>query len=87
MTKGEQAVRALSNEDASKLPDSALIKPEVYVNLSTRQLEAIRNRGAMDEANAETIGRYLNTDPSFRAWLGSRNPQQLHDIKAFWRIP
>lgn len=87
MTQGEQAVRALSNEDASKLPDSALIRPEVYGNLTTRQLEAIRNRGAMDDSNAATIGAHLATDPTFVAFLGTRNPQQTHDIKTFWHIP
>jgi hypothetical protein len=86
MSRGEQAVRALTNEAASQLPDTTLLNPDVHENLSVRQLNAIFNAGKIQDTTATTVGTFLRGDPTFTAYFAGRNPQQQADLRAFWHI-
>jgi|CXWL01.1.fsa_nt_gi hypothetical protein len=86
MSRGEQAVRGLTNEATSQLPDAVLAQPEVYENLSIRQLNSIYNAGRIQDSTATTVGTFLRADPTFMAYFAGRNPQQQADIRAFWHI-
>lgn len=66
------AVEALTDHQATILPDNVLIDPGVYLNLSTAKLEAIRRAGNMARANAQTIGRAsLSVTGSVAGGLGA----------------
>lgn len=87
MTRGEQAVRALSNEQATQLSDKTLLEPNVYENLSIPQLNAIMRTGKVDDATTRTtIGAYLRGDPDFTHYFRSRTPSQQADLIAFWHL-
>jgi hypothetical protein len=84
MTNAEFAVRNLTNEAASQLPDAVLSEPDVYENLSLRQLNAISTAGRIQDSTATTIGAFLRNDMTFTNYFYGRNVQQQQDLNAFW---
>lgn len=86
MTRAEQAVRSLSNEAVSQLPDAILAEPEVYENLSIRQLNAIQNAGRIQDATAYTIRGFLERDGRFQAYFAACNSKQQRDLIEFWHL-
>ena len=86
MSRGEQAVRSLTNEAASQLPDFVLSQPDVYENLSLKQLNAIFKVDKIKDETAVIIGTFLSTDNLFRAYFNVRNRQQQQDLNTFWHM-
>ena len=88
MSRGEQAVRALRDSDAAQLPDNVLRNPDVYENLSWRQLLAIQRTGNISPQTAHDIGAYLRTVPGHQFMLHYANlqPAQRQETRAFWNL-
>ena len=96
MSRGEQAVRALSRERASKLQDSVLRQSDVYQNLSLQQITAIQNAGTLNPTDAAAIGGWLNAPPpgalatdvrqQFVTYIAGLNAAQRIVARAFWGV-
>lgn len=94
MTQGEKAVRSLSNEEVTKLSDEILSQPEVYENLSFKQLVAIQRAGKIHDSAIHTIGGFLGGpgrdgvggDPVFLAAYNFKTPREKNEINEFWNL-
>lgn len=82
------AVETMTNAQASKLSDKALLTPNVYQNLSLAQLEAIRHAGNVAPIDPAGLMAHWLENNQYSTLLAVGVPAHVTTpVRRFWNIP